>query len=280
MKAISPAEEARIAETNGAPYGRKTQREPADKEVHILWTPDGLSCGGKDSRDAHFITSRIRGICGDNHATCAVYAQNMAFGIRTPDMGEWITNLGEAAEYMFDHNIFQENLVGVDFCEPMVKETNPKVWDSALRTPARGVPDEVVLRTLVSTHSILGVRGGEFVSLLEPPDDCRAAAAACQNRGTWPVLVGDHHDRDTMLSSPIIRYDYPCVAPESPGDFFDAAEIDEMLTLRILTLTDEEKRAMAGVDARAAALPARTEATTREQLGRLHGTLRDLRPVE
>ncbi len=82
---------------------------------------------GKDPRDAHFITSRICGICGDNHATCACYAQNMAFGIRPPDLGEWIVNLGEAAEYMFDHNIFQDNLVGVDFCEQMVKQTNPGV---------------------------------------------------------------------------------------------------------------------------------------------------------
>src|SRR5438067_11287108 len=92
---------------------------------------------GKDPRDAHFITSRICGICGDNHATCATYAQNMAFGIRPPDMAEWIVNLGEAAEYMFDHNIFQDNLVGVDFCEQMVKETNPGVWFKAEKTPAR-----------------------------------------------------------------------------------------------------------------------------------------------
>jgi hydrogenase large subunit len=91
---------------------------------------------GKDPRDAHFITSRICGICGDNHATCAVYAQNMAFGIKTPPLGEWIINLGEAAEYMFDHNIFQDNLVGVDFCEQMVKETNPGVWDRAQHTEA------------------------------------------------------------------------------------------------------------------------------------------------
>jgi hydrogenase large subunit len=91
---------------------------------------------GKDPRDAHFITSRICGICGDNHATCATYAQNMAFGVRPPDMAEWIVNLGEAAEYMFDHNIFQDNLVGVDFCEQMVKETNPGVWTKAQATPA------------------------------------------------------------------------------------------------------------------------------------------------
>src|SRR3569832_2988447 len=81
---------------------------------------------GKDPRDAHFITSRICGICGDNHATCANYAQNMAYGIRPPDLAEWIVNLGEAAEYMFDHTIFQDNLVFVDWCEQMVKQTNPK----------------------------------------------------------------------------------------------------------------------------------------------------------
>ena len=91
---------------------------------------------GKDPRDAHFITSRICGICGDNHATCSVYNQNMAYGVAPPHLGEWVINLGEAAEYMFDHNIFQENLVGVDYCEKMVAETNPGVLDLANRTPA------------------------------------------------------------------------------------------------------------------------------------------------
>ena len=91
---------------------------------------------GKDPRDAHFITSRICGICGDNHATCSIYNQNMAYGVQPPHLGEWIVNLGEAAEYMFDHNIFQENLVGVDYCEKMVRETNPGVWEKAKNTPA------------------------------------------------------------------------------------------------------------------------------------------------
>jgi hydrogenase large subunit len=86
---------------------------------------------GKDPRDAHLITSRICGICGDNHATCGVYAQNMAFGVRPPPLAEWIVNLGEAAEYMFDHNLYQDNLVGVDFCEQMVQETNPSVLKKA-----------------------------------------------------------------------------------------------------------------------------------------------------
>ena len=89
---------------------------------------------GKDPRDAHFITSRICGICGDNHATCSCYTQNMAYGVKPPHLGEWIVNLGEAAEYMFDHNIFQENLVGVDYCEKMVSETNPGVLAKAENT--------------------------------------------------------------------------------------------------------------------------------------------------
>ncbi|GHO55441.1 nickel-dependent hydrogenase large subunit [Ktedonobacter robiniae] len=91
---------------------------------------------GKDPRDAHFITSRICGICGDNHATCSVYTQNMAYGVKPPALGEWILNLGEAAEYMFDHNLYQENLAAVDFCEQMVRETNPGVLDLAEKTEA------------------------------------------------------------------------------------------------------------------------------------------------
>jgi hydrogenase large subunit len=91
---------------------------------------------GKDPRDAHFITSRICGICGDNHAACSVYAQNMAYGVAPPPTGEWILNLGEAAEYMFDHAIFQTNLVDVDYCEKMVRETNPEVWEQAKTTEA------------------------------------------------------------------------------------------------------------------------------------------------
>ena len=91
---------------------------------------------GKDPRDAGFITSRICGICGDNHAVCSVYAQNMAYGIKSPKMAEWIVNLGEAAEYMFDHMIFQDNLVFVDFCEAMVRQTNPSVLARAENTAA------------------------------------------------------------------------------------------------------------------------------------------------
>ena len=116
---------------------------------------------GKDPRDAHFITSRICGICGDNHATCANYAQNMAFGVRPPDIAEWIVNLGEAAEYMFDHNIFQDNLVGVDFCEQMVKETNPKVLAKAESTPAPH-SNEHGFRTIADIMRALNPFTGSF----------------------------------------------------------------------------------------------------------------------
>ncbi|HXN82075.1 MAG TPA: hypothetical protein VN883_06320 [Myxococcales bacterium] len=138
--------------------------------------------------------------------------------------------------------------------------------------------EAALLRAFVSTHTLLGVREGEFVSLLEPPEAARGAAAACRNVGTWPVLVGKAGARDAMLSSPIILYDYPAIAEQSPGDLFDSTEIDEILSLRILTLTDEEKRQMREAHPRARALLERTEALTPEQLMALHGTLRSLEP--
>ncbi|MEJ7753718.1 MAG: nickel-dependent hydrogenase large subunit [Candidatus Limnocylindrales bacterium] len=122
--------------------GIYTKIDFANKRVAESWSTSSIFRGysifmkGKDPRDAHFITSRICGICGDNHATCSVYTQNMAYGVQPPNLGEWIINLGEAAEYMFDHTIFQENLVGVDFCAKMVQETNPGVWEQAQRTEA------------------------------------------------------------------------------------------------------------------------------------------------
>jgi hydrogenase maturation protease len=139
--------------------------------------------------------------------------------------------------------------------------------------------NEALMRSLVSTHTILGVRAGEFISLLDPPERWRGLAAGCRNEGTWPVLVGDPGEKDTMLSSPIILYDYPQIAPESPGDLFDSTEIDELLTLRILTLTEEEKQAMAAVDERARALLRRTEALANKQFLGLHGVVRGLRPL-
>jgi hydrogenase large subunit len=116
---------------------------------------------GKDPRDAHFITSRICGICGDNHCTCSCYTQNMAYGVKPPHLGEWLINLGEAAEYMFDHNIFQENLVGVDFCEKMVSETNPGVLSKAENTAAPHA-DMHGYKTIADIMRSLNPFSGEF----------------------------------------------------------------------------------------------------------------------
>jgi hydrogenase maturation protease len=139
--------------------------------------------------------------------------------------------------------------------------------------------NEALLQSPVSTHTILGLDDGEFVSLLDPPADLRDAAAQCENSGTWPVLVGEEGRRDAMLSSPIILYDYPQIAPESPGALFDGTEIDEILTLRIMTLTDEEKREMGRLDERAREILKRTESISPEQFMKLHGVLRGLRDV-
>lgn len=140
--------------------------------------------------------------------------------------------------------------------------------------------DEALARSLVSAHTILEVRDGDFVSLVDPPEAYREFAKACQNVGTWPVLVGEEGQRDTMLSSPIILYDYPQIAPESPGDLFDGGEIDEILSLRIMTMTEEEKREMRESDERARQILERTETLPEEQLMRLHGALRGLRTVK
>ncbi len=139
--------------------------------------------------------------------------------------------------------------------------------------------DEALMRSLVSTHTILSVEQGAFISLTDPPEDVREHVERCQNIGCWPVLVGDSGETDTMLSSPIILYDYPQVAPESPGDLFDSMEIDEILTLRIMTLTDGEKQQAAAVDDRVRSMLSRTDALAREQLMGLHGKLRGLQHV-
>ena len=139
--------------------------------------------------------------------------------------------------------------------------------------------DHALLHSLVSTHTILGVKSGEFVSLLEPAPEFQKFTAGCQNVGVWPVLVGEAGQRDTLLASPIILYDYPQIAPESAGDLFDGTEIDEILSLRIMTLTDEEKREIRQSDKRAREILERTEAMPAEQFMKLHGAVRGLRPI-
>ena len=150
---------------------------------------------------------------------------------------------------------------------------------SAFRVDGDHDRERALRSSLVSTHAILVADHGEWLSLADPPAGATEAAALCRNVGLWPVLVGDPGASDTVLASPIILEDHPQVAPESSGDLFDATEIDEILSLRILALTDEEKAEMRAADARARALLDRTEALTGDDMMRLHGTIREIRPV-
>ena len=134
--------------------------------------------------------------------------------------------------------------------------------------------DAAMLRTFASSHVMMGVEGSGFVSMTDPPAHLAEMVGAFVNQGAWPVLIGQEGERSLMLSSPIIFSDYPQIAPESPNDLFDACEIDEILTLRIMTLTDDEKREMAAVDPRARELLEKTELMGAEQLKSLHGAMR------
>jgi hypothetical protein len=127
--------------------------------------------------------------------------------------------------------------------------------------------------SLVAVHTLLAVDDGAFVSLLDPPRHAVEAAKSCVSDGTYPVLVGDGTN-DVILSSPIILYDHPAIATESEGDLFDATEIDEILALRVLTLTDDEKAEARRTDARAAAIVDRIDAFSPDVWTRLHGTMR------
>jgi hypothetical protein len=148
-----------------------------------------------------------------------------------------------------------------------------------LRSHAAAKRHEALPHSLVSAHLLLGITGGEFVSMLEPREGYTEAVASCSNLGVFPVLVGTEPERTTMFCSPIILYDYPQIAPESEGDFFDGTEMDEMLTLRVLTLTDAEKEEMRNGDPRARKILERTENLTPEAMLKAHGVIRSLRPI-
>jgi hypothetical protein len=153
-----------------------------------------------------------------------------------------------------------------------VRVANTTPWQGGDR-------DELHRRTFCSTHAVLHAERGEFVSLTDPPAHLIGIAAQCHNDGTWPVLVGAPGDRSTLLASPIILEDHPRIAPESPGDLFDGGEIDQMLVLNILSLTEEEKAEMRASDPRAREILERTESLTPEQLMRLHGAIREFAAV-
>ena len=150
-----------------------------------------------------------------------------------------------------------------------------RIVNTATLPPGTETRRELALPySMISTHTLLGINDGEFISLLEPPSHLHKVASECRNEGTWPVLAGDAGHRDTVLSSPIFLYDYPAIAPESPGDLFDATEIDEILTLRVLTMSDQERKEARRIDERARRILDRAEMVSEEQFSKLHGTFR------
>jgi hypothetical protein len=150
----------------------------------------------------------------------------------------------------------------------VVELVNTTPWDGEER-------EEALRHSFCSAHIVLRARGAAFVSQQDPPARLRDATAAVRNDGLWPVLVGEPGSRDTVLASPFILEDHPRIAPESPGDLFDGGEIDQLLVLNILSLTDEEKAEMRASDPRAREILERTEALTPEELMRLHGAIRE-----
>jgi hypothetical protein len=163
---------------------------------------------------------------------------------------------------------------GEAFVKVTVTVENTTAWDG-LDLDGGARRDDATPRSLVAVHTMLSVDGATFVSLLDPPDPAVAAAADCHSDGAYPVLVGDEH---TVLASPIILYDHPEVAPQSPGDLYDSLEIDEILALRVMTLTDEEKAEARGTDPRAAAIIDRCDRLSPESMSRLHGEMRPVGP--
>jgi len=152
-------------------------------------------------------------------------------------------------------------------------------------TPWDGDPGDrkaAMSHSFVACHTLMALTpagAGHFIPLLDPPEWARPAAKACQNLHTYPVMIGDPARADELFSSPIILYDYPQIAPESPGDLFDATEIDEILILRTMTLTEEEKAEARATDPKAAAIIDRVDSMPPELLDRLHGAVRYLESV-
>jgi hypothetical protein len=139
---------------------------------------------------------------------------------------------------------------------------------------APGGREDALPYALVAAHVIMSISDGEFISMTDPPIWAKPAVAECENIGGWPVLAEPDGGRRVMLSAPIILYDHPELAPESPGELYDGTEIDEILTLRTLALSEAEKLEARATDPRAAALLDRVESLDAQAMGRMHGTIR------
>jgi hypothetical protein len=284
------------------PYRRSAVKNRQRFNFGVLYPEDHVAAGGSDTADRCFLQIECL-ILGDAAAKLSLklrFLQLMDGTAGADVSAQW----QEATERAVTLHCSVAELVAAprrhEFSFPAGKDPAGQgthslvgelefsartVDDSALRLRVRvtnrttalaggAARADILARSLVSCHAILTLEAGEFVSLLDPPAELAASAEGCENIGAWPVLAGEAGARNAILASPIILYDYPTIAPESAGDLFDATEIDEILSLRILTLTDGEKREVRESDERARRLLERTEALTAEQLMQMHGILR------
>ncbi len=252
-----------------APDFRRVEVLEAGEQRHYTWQEATERTVAADALDLRELAAKPRVV------TFGFPARNDLEPVR--DANGFVVGVLERTQEAIEGRIvIRAEVVGIDafLVEAKIMNVTP------MAGPSDTSRDVASLKALVSCHTILMAHDGAFASMVDPQEVLKDAVASCQNIGTWPILVGEEGARDAMLSSPIILYDYPQIAPESPGDLFDATEIDEILTLRILSMTDEEKREMAAVDERSRALLERTEKLAPEQLQKLHGTLRNPRLVE
>ncbi len=209
--------------------------------------------------------------------------------VELPDDGEhaFAVPYGCALELHAAGRVLRERLALAGRISVRREQLASQLWRVAIRVenttpwPDTAAPrDRAIVAAFASTHLVIGVRGGELISAIDPPASARAEAARCRNTGVFPVLVGPPGSHDAMLLAPFALYDHPQLAPESAGDLCDATEIDELLTLRTQTMTDAEKREARATDPRTAAIIARSDALPAEWLARMHGAARDLRGGE
>lgn len=258
---------------------RQPGREPSEGIVPDFEPVDRLEVNGRVFRPWHEASEREHTITAIHPAHLTylapshlVFPSGKQFEYLRDEQGHFVGVIVRdwqrlSASVNFDAVECRDNVVRIK-----VSVVNLTPFDCCETTTR----DDALAFSLISAHTILGVEQGQFLSLLEPPSGFDDLTAECTNIGTWPVLVGD--DADTVLSSPIILYDHPQIAPESVGNLFDATEIDEILSLRILTLTEDEKRELRQSDDRAREILDRTENMPEEQFMKLHGVLRGLTP--
>ena len=260
IASLAGASEPEVEIVESLELGNKTLQswqEAIERDVTIPSVRLGDLLTGPASQTFSFPAARDFESVKDDAGSVA------AFIIRTRDVISGCVEISATgrAEGLFELTVLISNITSVENVQSFSRE-------------------EMLMKSLLSAHTVLGVAGGQFASLIDPPPEFQEIAAKCKNVGTWPVLVGDEHARDAMLSSPVILYDYPQIAPESVGDLFDGTEIDEILALRILTLSDEEKREVRRSDERAREVLERTESMPMEHFLKLHGAVRGMKRVE